>query len=282
MSIQERQNSDYALALLTSQCLLYSRAKKIRNATITLVAVVAVLGVAAAILGGHHFERFLPFFVLLSWLFDQQVLKKRERILRMEAATLQEAFDCFVLDLPWPFYTDLQRPTPDRVRQLATAAGRQDLDILKDWYPPAKIPPQPDAARLHCQRTNCWWDVNLRGKWTTFVRASLWALSVLLLFVATATGLSVSKLIAILACNIRTIAWGLAEIDCQSAARRRLARLHSILSDSLSDVPSPVNSRRVQDVILDHRCSALPVPDWFYRWHREDQEHEAGGAKTEP
>lgn len=279
MSIQERQNSYRSLTLLAAQRVLYSRSKKIRNIATAIVVTVAGLGVVASFVSSQCFERFLPLFVILSWLFDQQFLKKREQTLRTEAATLQEAFDCSVLDLPWPRYKGIQPPTEDRVKQLAAVAQPQNREFLRDWYPPDEIPANPALAKLHCQRTNCWWDVNLRRRYIGFVRTLFWGFAIVLILLSVSTGLTVSKLVAMLASNVRLIAWGLSESDTHAAAAERIAGIHYLLSRFPDDQPpSSDDSRRIQNAIFEHRSSTPPIPDWFYWWHRESQEQEAGAA----
>ena len=276
MSIQERQNSHRSLTLLAAQRLLYSRSKKTRNIATAIVITVAILGLIASLVSSQYFGRFLPSFVLLSWLLDQQFLKKKEQTLRTEAATLQEAFDCSVLALPWPQYKCIQPPTEDRIKQLAVAQT-QNRELLRNWYPPDEIPADPVMAKLHCQRMNCWWDVNLRRRYIRFVRAVFLVFTLVLILLSVSTGLTVSKLLAILASNIRLIAWGLNESDTHTAAAERLDGIHFLVSQFPDDLPpAPVDSRHIQDAILEHRRSTPPVPDWFYWWHREGQEQEAG------
>ena len=276
MNIHERQNQRQSLALLAAQRYLYSRAKGIRNVAIVVVLSLAVLGLVAAVVDNQYVAHFLPPLVLLSWFFDQRVFATKEHALRTEAATIQEAFDCIVLDLPWPSYKGLHRPTDDRVRQLAMAAT--DAGPLANWYPPDSIPTDPMMARLHCQRTNCWWDVNLRKKWNGLLRTLFWVLLVVLVLLSASTGVTVAQLTAVFASNIRVIAWGYSERDNQNSAIERLTGIHSFTSSfSAEHPPSIVEIRGVQDAVFDHRRSAPPLPDWFYWWHRRVQEEEAGG-----
>lgn len=279
MSIQERQNRPDSLALLAAQRLLYSRAKRMRTFGVAMVALIAVLGLGAAVSTDTVICHFLPAFVLLSWLFDQQVLKRRESVLRAEAAAVQESFDCDVLGLSWPSYKGIDRPTYDRVKHLSMAARTEGaLHALEDWYPPDNIPTDPVLAKVHCQRMNCWWDVTLRRKWSTLVAVLFWGFLGLLLFLSVMTGITVAKLVAILASNVRILAWGLGERQNQAEAIVRVEGIHSFLSSFTAEqTPLPADLRSVQDAIFDHRRASSPVPDWLYRWNREEQEREAAG-----
>ena len=279
MSIQELQNRPESLALLAAQHLLYTRAKRMRNIALALVFLVAVLGLLAAMSMGVGISHLLPTFALLSWLLDQQALKRAESAFRTEAATIQESFDCAVLDLPWPLYKGIDQPNDDRVQHLVRAARvKGELQSLDNWYPPDTIPPDPLLAKIHCQRLNCWWDVNLRRKWSALVTVFFCGCLGLLLVLSVMTGATVAKLIAILASNIRVVAWGLAERQNQAEAIVRVEGIHSFLSSfTAHHPPSPADIRSVQDAILDHRRANPPVPEWFYQRYRDDQEREASG-----
>ena len=96
------------------------------------------------------------------------------------------------------------------------------------------------------------------------------------LFLAVVTGITVAKLVAIVASNIRVLAWGLDEINNQAEASRRIGGIHRHLSNLFGQNHIlPFDIRIVQDEIFEHRRSNPPVPDWFYWWKRDSQELEA-------
>ena len=278
MSIQDRQNRPDSLAKLAAQRHLYRRAKRWRSIGMLLTLVVAILGLAASLADNQHLSRFVPLVVLMMWFLDQQVLKRKEGALKTEAATIQEDFDCFVIGLPWPAHKSIRRPTPDRIKQLAgKEAGKPTLKKeLRDWYTPSAIPNHPIRSKIHCQQVNCWWDVSLRRKWSSFLKATFWVLALSGLSLSVVTGITVANLVALIASNIRVLAWGLGEINGQDEAIRRIGRIHQYLSDLSEKKPIPPSGiRSVQDEIFEYRRSNLPVPDWFYRWTRDDQELDA-------
>ena len=275
MSIQERQNLPESLEKLAAQRLLYGCAKRTRNIGILLIFLVAGLGFLASVTENQDFIHSVPIFTLLIWFFDQQFLKRRESGYKTEAATIQEDFDCFVLDLPWPSHKGLQRPTPDRVRQLADKAATKPeaFEKLKNWYVSRQILEDSTLSIVRCQQMSCWWDVDLRRRWSAVLKCSFWTFAVLVLFLSIITGITVFKLVAVIASNIRILAWGLGEINDQSEAVARVDRIHRHISNlcgrkdvSLNDV------RRIQDEIFEHRRLNPPVPEWFYWFNRDGQE----------
>lgn len=278
MSIQEKQNFPESLEKLAAQRFLYGRAKKMRNMSILLILLVAVMGLIASVSEKQDFPQYVPVLTLLLWFLDQQFFKKRESRYKAEAATIQEDFDCFVLDLPWPSHKGLQRPTPDRVRQLAAAVASKSevLEKLKNWYVPEVILPDPILSRVRCQQMNCWWDANLRRRWNAVLKRSFWVFAILVLFLSVVTGITVFKLLAIIASNVRILAWGLGELNDQDEAVACVDRIHRYISNLCREKEISLNDvRTIQDEIFEHRRLNPPVPDWFYWFGRDRQESEA-------
>ena len=277
MSIQERQNRPNSIALLLAGGFLYRRAKRARNLRLSIVIVVGIVGIIASVTVYPFLSQWFSIFILTTWLLDQHFVRVLEEKNRTEAAQIQERFDCEVLGIPWPYHKGIQPPTSDRVRQLSVVErANVDQRDLHDWYSPESIPSDPILAQIFCQRMNCWWDVNLRRKWRACVTVILLLFGGLLVLLAVATNMTVAKLVAIIAAVIRVLAWGLGELQDQADAIRRVEGIHTFLSQfSLNNRPVSAEVRNVQDAILDHRCSNRPVPDWFYRWHRRNQQREA-------
>ena len=278
MSIQERQNQPESLAKLAAQRLLYRYSKQMRNLSVIVVVLLGASALAIAIAESQTASYVITVIVLASWLLDELVLKEREKAFKAEGATIQEDFDCFVLDLPWPAHKGVQHPTPDRVNQLSIVAKRTPRvsEKLENWYTPDAIPHDPILAKIHCQRMNCWWDLSLRRRWTMAIKIVFLGVVVVALFLAIITGVTVAKLVALTVSGIRILAWGIGETKAQNAAIKRIERIHGYLIELLSKEPrNPSDIRSAQDEIFEHRRSNPPVPDWFYWRKREDQELEA-------
>ena len=223
-------------------------------------------------------NQWVPLVVIIAWFVDQLILKRIESALKTEAATIQEEFDCFVLDLSWPKHKGIQRITPDRLRQLdlKVKSKPDGYKGLFDWYTPETIPLDPTRAKIHCQKMNCWWDVSLRRTWRNVLYALYATLLALALVLGIGTGITVGKFIAIAASFIRVLAWGIAEVMNQEEAGQHVDRVHRYLSSlATQEEIFPSDIRSVQDEIFEHRRSNSPVPDWLYKLRRDDQEREA-------
>ena len=270
--IQERQNSEGSLDRLAAQRLLYQTAKTAENWRLVLVLFVAAVLLTGLALGSVPFSQGATMAILLSWFIDQVVLARCSGRMKEEAAAIQEDFDCFVLDMPWPKHLGVARPTKDRVEELANKASRQGLarKQLADWYPCEGIPMEAVAACLHCQRVNCRWDSRLRGEWVWWVRFMVLALIVLGVAVGAIVGVTLAEVVLGVAAGIRLLTWLFMEQRAQSVAQKRMQYLHGYLSryETESDPMTLCDVRLVQAAIFEHRRTCPTVPDWFYRIKR--------------
>ena len=278
MSIQERQNKEESIGKLASQRFLYSRAKLTRTCEMCLILLVSLLGLGSTAIENSALSQWIPLIVLIVWIADQFILRKIISAFKTEAAIVQEDFDCFVLDLAWPVHKGIERPTPDRSKQLARKACRKSGGSagLIDWYAPNEIPRDPIQSKIYCQKMNCWWDVNLRRRWKNLLYVALGSFVVLALILGFSNNITVVRFVALVASSLGVLGWGIAEIIDQGESGKKINGLHRYLA-SLSQLEqiSPSAVRSVQDEIFEHRRTSPLVPDWFYWFYRNDQESEA-------
>ena len=280
MNIQGRQNQSESLAKLAAISVLYRRAKWTHNLGFFLVILVGVFLTLALVVEDEWFNCVVTLVALGTWFLDQTYLKNLENVFKKEAATLQEEFDCFVLDIPWPEHKGIRHPPSDRINQLERKWSESNTE-LRDWYTLGGIPNDPVLAKVHCQKMNCWWDVELRGVWKTLLKGVLWCSAIVSIVIAVLTGMTFGSAIPLTAANLRILAWGIGEIRVQSAAIDHITRIHCYLSKihagkapiSLCDI------RLLQGEIFEHRRSNPPVPNWLYRWKRDGQQSQAAGLR---
>ena len=279
--IRERQNSKWSLDRLVAQRLLYQKVKTTENWRLVLILLVAVVLIIGLALGFGPFSQVATIVIVLSWFLDQVVLVRCSGRMKEEAAVIQEDFDCFVLDMPWPEHLGVERPTKDRVEELAIKASSLSLACkqLVDWYPWENIPTGPVAARLHCQRVNCRWDSRLRGEWVWWARFVVSALIVVGVMVGAIVGVTLVEVVLGVAAGIRLLTWFFMEQRAQSVALKQIQDLHRYLSRAGTDsgTMTMCGVRLVQAAIFEHRRTCPTVPDWFYRIKRTEYEEIARG-----
>ena len=270
--IRERQNSKRSLDRLAAQRLLYQKVKTAENWRLVLILLVAIVLIIGLALGFGPFSQVATMVIVFSWFVDQVVLVRWSGRMKEEAATIQEDFDCFVLDMPWPEHLGVALPTKDRVKELANKASRQGMSYkqLEDWYPWENTPTGPVAARLHCQRANCRWDSRLRGEWVFRVKFVVSALIVVGVLVGAIVGVTLVEVVLGVAAGIRLLAWFFVEQRAQSVALKRIQDLHGYLSRAGTDSSTMTlcDVRLVQAAIFEHRRTCPTVPDWFYKIRR--------------
>ena len=281
MSIRERQNDQRSLDRLIAQRFLYRRLKTVENWRLMSVVIVAGLLLWDLAAEGSPFSQLATTIVVLLWFVDRVVLVRFASRVKEEAATIQEDFDCFVLDIPWPEHASVMPPTQDRIKELAGKGSRSGVarEALADWYHSEDIPADPVAARLHCQRINCRWDGRLRREWVGFVVFVVVVLGAACVAVGAPAGVSLLEVVLSVAAGLRLLSWLSMEHQTQSVATERMEKLHRYLSRADMQIGQLTlcDVRLVQAAIFEHRRACPTVPDWFYRFRRKAHEEMARG-----
>jgi hypothetical protein len=179
--IIELQNKPQAIKQLAAQAALYSAAKTVFSVQLLLsVPVVVVVALVALALDKQWFG--LPrkdiahlvgasgmFFALLDvFVWNPIISGYREK-----AAKIQQTFDSSVLNLPWNEIAYEKRPDPEDIEVWAKknrfyTNGR---NRYVDWYRIEVSELPAEVARLVCQRSNCWWDMDLRRRYNGIIYA---------------------------------------------------------------------------------------------------------------
>lgn len=279
--IGNRQNSTWSLDRLAAMRFLYGQAKSVEGLRLALILLVGVLLLVGLAVAAAPLSEWATMAVVLLWFVDQVALVPWVGRKREEAASMQEDFDCTVLDIAWPDHLGVARPTQDRVRVLATRSDKAGADRkeLVDWYRLEQVAEEPVRAQLDCQRLNCYWDNRLRGEWLWVVRFTAWGLLAAGIVVGAAMGVTLLEVVLAVAAGIRLLAWLLLEQRAHSAGQKRMENLHAYLSRGEADGgPRTLSEvRLVQAAIFEHRRACPSVPDWYYWVRRKAYEGKAGG-----
>jgi hypothetical protein len=225
-----------------------------------------------------------------SWfLVSTFLLRRIVNTIALQGALMQEMFDTTLFRLPWrSTVAGDPVPTADvyRLARKLTPGSAKDTRITEGWYDPTDGVHHPYDV-LMSQEQNLAWDSRLRLRYATALLAAavvwslLGALASILIPGTTLTdillGFYVPSLSAYqLACEI----W--AGQQRVAAERDRLVRI--VTSELRAAKPGPLEDgeyqrlrevvRDVQDSILRTRLDPTRVPEWFYRYHRTDDERD--------
>ena len=185
----------------------------------------------------------------------------------VEAAAYSEAFDCLVLTLPWNNFIAGPPPIPEDMSRAARSYPEDDASLSKitNWYPIAVGKAPLEIARLACQRTNLWYDSELRSRYADWVLVVPVILTIVFLSVGLIQRLVLGDLVlAVGAPSAPLLVWAIREHfkqrDAAESQRRLMAVVESLWRDifekrvGLDDLTD--RSREFQDAILERRRSA--------------------------
>lgn len=288
--IPETQLEPIQLKRLAAQRQLYSDAKVIHTVQTVinifgppilagLVEYFAMRPVYAACCG--IIVTFLNILWLTPW---QQSLKKK-------ASGIQELFDCDVLELDWREIIAGHRLEVETIEKYALKHKRKDPNYfkLKNWYPESvgKLPLH--LGRIICQRSNCWWGVQLRRHYAKLVICVLVILFVFALFFAIKGDFILEKFIlTVVVPLIPAFVLGIQQYQEHTKSATRLDKLRKYAEKLLDKdlegtIPEELihASRDLQNEICNHRGTSPSIFDWLYNLRRKKDEELMNKATDE-
>lgn len=281
-SINIDQNKKTNLELLAAQRQLYSDTKVTQEIQLVIVVLIPIL-FALIVYVFQELRVWASLYGFCALLADALVLDSLAQEKRKTAARIQELFDSIVLNFEWNSLCVGAKPNPETISQTSRSYLQREggFDALKDWYPQGLESLPCGLARLLCQRTNCWWDSDLRRKY----RASLYGVLAVIFFIGVGVtiivGASLQDFILMFLAPLSPvfliairIAKKQGEIIGASDNFRKFADnlWNDALRNKLSESELKAFSRQLQNEIFVHRCNKEQVPDWFYKLFRESQQ----------
>lgn len=284
------QNTEKQLLRLAAQRQLYATAKKIFGWEVFIGGPVAVAGAVLVLIFPESKVYVASWGVLvtLSVLFWLAPWQKK---LRNAAASIQEEFDCDVLELPWNDLKAGKHPDRELVRgQSAKYAKWADqMPTLRDWYPPTVDELPLHIGRIVCQRANCYWDSTQRRNYASWILGIVAFLFLVIGIFALSGGASLEAFLLKGALPFSpALVIGLKQFTEQREAADRLdklkdhcgtiwsAALSGKAQSSLTDM-----SRNLQDEIFENRRKAPPVLDFIFKRLRNNYEADMNHAAAD-
>jgi hypothetical protein len=281
--ITAEQNAERQLQRLAGQRQLYASAKAIFGWQMFLSGPVAVAS-AFAVLAFPALKGVAAGWGILVALTDICWLTPWQKRLRNEAARIQEAFDCDVLELPWNDLKAGNRPDPEFVKEHSDKYQRwkQKMPPLSNWYAPVVDELPLHIGRIACQRSNCRWDSQQRRRYAAWIMGVVIAVFVVVLAVAFGNRLTIEDFVLkVVAPLAPALVLGIRQFYEQIEAASRLDKLkeHSerLWKDALagkSKTEITNRSRNLQDEILENRRKSPLVFDVIYKRLRPSYEQQ--------
>lgn len=284
-AIPEKQNQPQQLERLGAISQLYLQAKRLLGLNLFLSVPLALVWsiVLAAVPSLRIYGALWGIVVtLLGILFITPAQKE----LQKNAAKIQQLFDCELFDMTWQDFNCGRSPSHEMIFR-ANSQFKKNLSYkklyeeLRDWYPVAvgKLPLH--LARLICQRTNCWWDAELRRRYSAWILAILAILAVLMLLIGLIGGLTLEKFLLVVVAPLSpALTLGITQYRENMQAAANLDRLRDkaeeIWSRALRNQEAPQalynSSVQLQDAIFDNRSNSPLIFNWFYKWLRDEKQ----------
>lgn len=287
--IGQRQNTESALALCMATRQGFDNAMGLMLAQL---AVTLALPTAAALVGliWPHAKPTAALLGLLALVADVVFLDPSQKRVLKAAARLGEAFDVFVLQLPWNRFLVEDEPPPEDVRRLSRRfEARRGRAPVIDWYPAAAAEAPLHLGRILCQRANLNYNAQLRRAYTAIIQALAFLLVAVLLVAGVLRGSSLAELIIAVAPAVPVVNWGAREYYRQREAAETVERLVKLATglwrDALAGACDAdgcrLRCREFQDAIFAHRSRAPMLPPGLYGLKRLRLEDEMNAAATD-
>jgi hypothetical protein len=279
--IPRRQDEPLQIERLAAQRQLYQDAKKLQVAATVLVVPFPIIW--PLIVGlSPSLAPFAAIWGISASLLDAIFFSPTVNNLKRNAARIQEEFDCYVLSLRWHDLHSGAKPEPEIVRRASNRFFQTggDREKLSGWYPAIVGRLRLSLARIACQRASCWWDADLRRRYSRVVLVALVSVTLASLVIGISAGFTLAQYVqAVIAPLMPLAILSVKQWTENMSAARSLDDLRShaesVWQKGLSgarDEELEAEARDLQCEIFSHRMSAPLIFDWIYYRLRNDQE----------
>jgi hypothetical protein len=285
--IHKRQLDDDMLRLQRAASTSHRHGQLI-EALRTSTAILLALGGIIVTLTGHG--RGISAIVGFFWfLISAFLLKGIATATARQGALLQEMLDTALFQLPWRAAVTgdpVSDPDVSRLARKLKHGSARDQRLVNGWYDPTGGVHHPYDV-LIAQEQNLAWDARLRRDYSHLILAVavLWSAAGVLAGIVIADATLTDTLLSFYVPSLAAYQIGHETWSGQrrvATERERLARLIDL--ELRNAQPGPVAdtewarlrevARDIQDGIFRTRIDVSRVPEWFYRWHRTNDERD--------
>jgi len=279
-SIVKKENLQINLERLAAQKEIYFQAKRLFFLQFFLTVVMTVLlSFAALALSyfGYNIDWFRGAYGIVVVLIDLSFINIFLNHLRQKAASIQELFDCDVLDLGWnkvvvgdkPLIEDIKKYSEKHLLRVG------NFDKLKNWYAERIKEVDGVAAKLICQRSNFSYDYSIRKSFLYWMVGISVAILILLILIALFMNMGSRSVVMtillpflpILTFSVKLYNEHNTSIKNLESLRSHIFGLWSAVLDGNAD-NQEATLRQIQDKIYLNRKSNSLIPERFYDFLR--------------
>jgi hypothetical protein len=277
--LDEIQDTEPFLRLLRARFQIYRRAERLQLAQLAVMVVAPVIAALIATLS-EGLRPYAAGATAFLTMLDVCVIDRRYRRLLQEGAKCAEEFDTQLFQLPWSRPAAGRKLDPEYVRQSARGWTRGD-ERLPSWYPKAAGEAPLPIARLLCQRTNVWYDGELRRSYSGYLLLVAILVPALLFAGGAIAGLTAAELlISALVPATPVVVWAMRERFRQmdaaeandSVKGEAEAVLTSVAAGELQPEHCTGQARQLQSAIYGRRAANPLLFPFIYDRLRPDME----------
>lgn len=279
--IPKKQNMEPAIVLLRARSRLYEEAQRFQWLQFFLTVLLPfVLGIV-----GIFIEAIRPAtaaITLLITVVDATWLDREFRRRLAVAARVCERFDCDLFQLSWRPLIAAKPIDHEEVVRAAKNWGKGD-DKLRDWYPMAIGRAPLELARFACQRSNLWYDSELRRGYAKWLFSGAWLAVASFAMIGIFQKLDLVNFIVFMVPAAPVFIWAIREGFRQKDAATANdtlkheveSAIEEIMVGNLAEGSAIARAREIQDGIFQRRVASSPLlfPQ-AYRWRRKGMEHQ--------
>ena len=277
--IHVRQNSESFLHLLRARSRVYAEAVRLQVGQLLLtVALPAVSGFFGLLV--PQTRPYVAALALIITIADVSWLDRSQRRKLKNAAKISEQFDCELLGIAWNKFIAGKRIDPEAIDSAARAWSKGD-DNLVNWYPSEVSKAPLCLARIACQRSNLWYDSELRRRYGTLLIGCVAAMVLVLFLTGIIAGLSLVDFVTtVLTPASPMLIWAIRDCFRQREAAEALETIKSeadalwekAATGDCTENEYTVRSREFQDAIYGRRVANPLVLPFIYPWLRPKME----------
>lgn len=295
-NISIRQDRPEQLNCLAAQRQLYSRAKQLSYLQLILsVPLIIIISIATLVLNDNVLAQKIGVQqVDISWalafvgvtvaLIDLIVITPIINGFRDKAAKIQELFDTSVFNMSWNDVAVGAKPDYEEISKYSSRIrGKQEeYNKLKCWYSDKLDGIPVRASTVICQRSNLFWDSDLRKYFSFIVGSVACSLVFFLLVVGLYEGLTLKRFfLVVFAPALPIIIYATRQWIDNKKAISQLTALKELLNTTWAELLSGEKgdnyildrARKLQDQIYVNRKSNPLIFDWIYEL-RKSKQHE--------
>lgn len=287
-SIVARENQPRNIERLAAQKEMYFQAKRLFLwqfiITVFITVVLTFVGLALPYFGSTFDWNWVRggYGVIVAVL-DLFLMSHFINQLRQKAASVQELFDCDVLDLEWNKECVGEKPLPEDIKKYADKHLRRvkNYNKLQTWYAATISEVDGIAAKVICQRSNFSYDSAIRRSFLYGVVGISIAIIIICLFIGLILNVGTRTLVTAAALPVLPVLSFLGKLAREHLTSMKnldglKSSVTSLWTEVLSGTATNVETRlrRIQDKIYSNRKSSPLIPEWFYDWKRPGLEHQ--------